>query len=590
MRGPIVADMVLRMLSLIGRRRQHTGRITGPRIVFAILAAITCGLVLGPLVVLVHTSLLPGGALPLSTAPFTLANYRAAFGGRDTAILVLNTLWYAGGSVAIAIVLSVTIAWLTERTDLPFRHVIRTLMFSWMAVPPLVLAFGWILLLNPNNGALNVALKAALGLHDSPLNIYSMWAMIAVTGVSLVPTTFVMVSSLLRNMDPQLERAATACGANRLTVLRRITLPLLSPGLFSLAIYMFMVMLQAFDVPLAVGLTARVPVLSVRIYMLTMGNDDLPEYGLSAAFGVVLMIFALGLIWSYFRLEQSGERFRVVTGKAFRPQRHPLGRWRPVMATLVLLYFATMFLPLLMLLWTSMSPFYQTPTLEALSLVSLANYRGILTQPLVHQAVTNTVLLVFTSATLAMALASLIAWYSVRSGWRPARWLDGLAFMPIAVPHIVMAMAIMVLWLRTPLHGTLALLIIAHVGIYVAFGTRTMNAALLQIHRELEDAAAASGVSWTTTLRRIVLPILWPQFLNGWLWIVAHSARDLTVPLMLMSTGNVVVSSLLWIMWEHPDLPGASALAILLVAALMSVVIVVQHGDLMRTRRHDPAV
>ena len=97
-------------------------------------------------------------------------------------------------------------------------------------------------------------------------------------------------------------------------------------------------------------------------------------------------------------------------------------------------------------------------------------------------------------------------------------------------------------------------------------------------------------MSWTTTLRRIVLPILWPQFLNGWLWIVAHSARDLTVPLMLMSTGNVVVSSLLWIMWEHPDLPGASALAILLVAALMSVVIVVQHGDLMRTRRHDPAV
>ena len=562
--------------------------ILGPRGVLGVLAVVTFILVLGPLVVLLHTSFLSSDALPLSRAPLTLANYLSAFGSADTYVLVRNTLWYAGGSVSIAIVVSVTIAWLAERTDLPFRRLVHVLMFSWMAVPPLVMAFGWILLLNPNNGALNVALKAAFGLRESPLNIYSMWAMIAITGVSLVPTTFVMVSNILRNMDPQLERAGFASGANRLTVFRRITLPLISPGLLSLAIYMFMVMLQAFDVPLAVGLTARVPVLSMRIYVLTTGNEDLPNYGLSAALGVVLMVFALALIWGYFRLEQTGERFRVVTGKAFRPRRVPLGRWRPVMGGLVLLYFATMLLPLAMLLWTSLLPFYQTPSVEALSALTLFNYRDILAQPLVHQAAGNTVVLVLTSATLAMTLASLISWYSVRTGWRFARWLDALAFMPIAVPHIVMAMAIMVLYLRTPLHGTLALLILAHVGIYIAFGTRTMNAALLQIHRELEDAATASGASWGTTLRRIVLPILWPQFLNGWLWVVAHSARDLTVPLMLMSTGNLVVASLLWLMWEYPNIPGASALAILLVVTLMSVVVGMQHIGMRGLERHEP--
>lgn len=138
-----------------------------------------------------------------------------------------------------------------------------------------------------------------------------------------------------------------------------------------------------------------------------------------------------------------------------------------------------------------------------------------------------------------------------------------------------MATAITVLWLRTPLHGTFARLIVAHASIYIAFGTRPMNAARPKIHRELEDAPAVNGASWTTTHRRIVLPIPWPQFLNDWLWIVAQSARDLPVP--LMSTGNVVVSSLLWLMWEHSDLPDASALAILLVAALMSVV--VKHGS-----------
>lgn len=579
----------MQRFSLAGRSWQSAGQLIQPRAVLAILAIVTFVLVLGPLAVLVHTSFLPPTALPLAAAPATLGNYESVFGRADTYVLVRNTLWYAGGSVSLAVILATAIAWLAERTDLPFRNAVHTLMFSWMAVPPLVMAFGWILLLNPNNGALNIALKAAFDLDDAPLTIYSIWAMIGITGISLVPTIFVMMSSVLRNMDPQLESAATASGANRLTVLRRVTLPLVSPGLLSVAIYMLMVMVQAFDVPLAIGLTAQMPVLSTRIYVLTAGNEALPEYGLSAALGVVLMGFALGLMWGYFRLVRTGERFRVVTGKAFRPRRQALGRLRPVMGGLVLLYFVTMFLPLLMLLWTSLLPFYQTPSVEVFAAMTFANYRDILGQPLVHQAAANTVLLALTSATLAMGLASLVSWYSVRTASNFARWLDTLAFMPTAVPHIVMAMAIMVLYLRTPLHGTVALLIVAHVGIYIAFGTRTMHSALLQIHKELENAATVSGAPWVTTLRRIVLPILWPHFLNGWLWVVAHSARDLTVPLMLMSTGNLVVSSLLWIMWEHPNVPGAAALAILLVVALMSLVMAVQRLGLKKLERHEPA-
>jgi len=558
-------------------------RLTQPRIVLPILTLVTVVLVAGPLIVLVHTSLLPPGTLPLSGSALTVANYVEAFGRSDTYLLIRNTLWYAGGSVALAVLLATSFAWLVERTDLPMRGAVHALMFSWMAVPPLVMAFGWILLLNPNNGALNIALMALFGLADSPLTIYSMWTMIAITGLSLVPTTFVMVSNILRNMDPQLENAATAAGADRLTVLRRITLPLLSPGILSVGIYLFMVMVQAFDVPLAVGLTAGVPVLSTRIFVLTSGEDGMPSYGLSAALGVVLMAIAVLLMWGYFRSIRMGERFRVVTGKAFRPRRLALGRLRPAMAALIAVYFAIMCLPLLALLWTSLLPYYQTPTAGALASLGLGNYRDILAQPVVHQALGNTVALVLADATIVMLLASLISWYSVRNYSRIGRWLDMLAFLPIAVPNIVIAMAIMVLYLRTPLYGTLAILILAHVSIYIAFGSRTMNAALLQIHQELENAATVSGAPWATTLRRIVLPLLWPQFLNGWLWVVAHAARDLTVPLMLMSTGNLVVSSLLWLMWEHPNVPGAAALAMLMVGALMTMVVTVRHFGLRRS-------
>jgi len=558
-------------------------RLTQPRVILPLLTLVTVVLVAGPLLVLVHTSVLPPGSLPLSSAALTVGNYVEAFGRSDTYILIRNTLWYAGGSVGLAVVLATSFAWLAERTDLPMQGTVHTLMFSWMGVPPLVMAFGWVLLLNPNNGVLNVALKALFGLAESPLTIHSMWAMIGITGLSLVPTTFVMVSNILRNMDPQLENAAIAAGANRLTVLRRITVPLLSPGILSVAIYLFMVMVQAFDVPLAIGLTAGVPVLSTRIYVLTSGEEGMPSYGLSSALGVVLMAIAIVLMIGYFRSIRIGERFRVVTGKAFRPRRLPLGRLRVAMTTLVALYFATMFLPLLVLLWTSLLRYYQTPSPEALASLTLFNYRDILSQPLVHQAIGNTLILVLANATVVMLLASLISWYSVRNFTRIARWLDMLAFLPIAVPNIVIAMAIAVLYLRTPLYGTLAILILAHVSIYIAFGTRTMNAALIQIHQELENAATVSGAPWATTLRRIVLPLLWPQFINGWLWVVAHSARDLTVPLMLMSTGNLVVSSLLWLMWEHPNVPGAAAMSVLMVGALMAIVVTVRHFGLRGT-------
>ena len=566
----------------IGWLRRQSERLVQPRLLLVILACVTGVLVLGPLVVLIHTSLLQASALPLSAAPLTLANYKVAFGQPDTYVLIRNTVYYAGGSVALALALALGIAWLTERTDLPARGTIHTLMYSWMVVPPIVMAFGWILLLNPNNGVVNVALKALLHLEQSPITIYSLWVMILVSGLSMVPTIFVMLANVLRNMDPQLENAGIASGADRLTVLRRITLPLLSPSLLSIGIYMFMVMVQAFDVPLAIGLTARVPILSVRIYMLSAGSDGPPEYGISAALGVALMLFALALMWGYFRLERTGERFRVVTGKAFRPRRLGLRRLRPLMVGCMTLYFAVTLLPLLMLLWTSLQPFYRTPSLDALAALTLRHYREILSQPLFHQAALNTVVLACAAATAVMSLAALASWYAVRTKWRLARWLDILAFMPIAVPHIVMAVAIMVLYLRTPLYGTLGVLILAHTGIYIAFATRTMHAGLLQIHRELESAAAVSGAGWATTLHRIVLPLLWPQFVSGWLWVVAHSARDLTVPLMLMSTSNVVVSSLLWLTWEHPNVPQAAALAILLVLALMSLVLIVRHFVLRR--------
>jgi iron(III) transport system permease protein len=386
-----------------------------------------------------------------------------------------------------------------------------------------------------------------------------------------------MISGLLRNMDPVLEDAGAVLGAARWRVVRRITLPLLSPGLLSVFIFLGMAMVQAFDLPLIVGMTARVPVLSTRIFMASSPDSGVPDYGIAAAFGVVLLLLAMLLMWGYFRVVRFGERYRVVSGKGFRPKRAKLTRGTKAAALAAVgTYFALMLLPLLILLWVSLLPFYQQPSLAALRVASLAAYVDILAEPQVQRAIGNTILLFLGSATIVMAMASLISWFSVRDRGPVGRWLDILSFAPIAVPPIVLATALLLVFLGTPLYGTIWVLLIGHVTVYLAFGTRTMNGALIQIDRELENAALISGASWSTSLRRIVLPLVWPHLLNGWLWVVAHSARDLTFGLILLTSSNIVASTSIYLMWDQPDLPGAAALSVLLVAGMMLLVVPIQ--------------
>jgi iron(III) transport system permease protein len=359
-------------------------------------------------------------------------------------------------------------------------------------------------------------------------------------------------------------------------MVRRITLPLVAPGVLSVGIFMFMAVVQAFDLPLIIGLTARIPVLSTRVYLLSSPDAGIPNYGLSSAFGVLLLAVAALLMWGYFRAVRVSERFRVVTGRGFRPRRIALGVWRWPLFAAVMCYFVLMLLPLAMLGWASLLSTYQLPSLGALGEASFASYARVMGEGKVQRAMLNTLIMVLASGTIVMALSSLIAWFSVRGRTALARYVDVLSFAPTAVPPIVMVMAVLLLYLQSPLYGTLWILILGHVTIYIAFGTRSMGAALMQIHKELADAAAISGAGWFTGLRRITLPLVWPHILNGWLWVVAHSARDLTIPLVLMTTGNVVVASALWQMWDFPDLPGASAVAMLLVTGLLVLVVPLQ--------------
>ena len=549
---------------------------TQQQVVLPLLVFSAVVLVVAPLIILLRSSFLPAGELPFDALSLTFTNFAAAYADAATLKLFLNTTYYAGGSVLLGLILAGLLTWLVERTDMPFRTTIKATLFASMTIPPLAYAFGWVLLLNPNNGALNVWLKNLFRLDQHPFDVYTLWMMIFISATELVPTMFVMLSGLFRNMDPQLEKAAAVSGANYLKTARYILLPLLTPGLLSVAMYMLMIMVQAFEIPLVMGLTAGVPVLSVYIYLLSSPEGGTPKYGLAAAFGIGLLVLAIILMVVYYAATRTAERFRVVTGKGFRPKRIELGRGRYPAMIFTWIYFGIMVAPLLALLWTSLLPFYQLPSAMALNKISLNNYRTITGSTKVQQAILNTFILVFSTTTLAMLLSGIMSWFAVRGKGKLARFLDMIAFAPMAIPRIVMAISILLLYIRTPLYGTIWIIVLAQVTAYLAFGTRTINGALIQIHPELENAATAAGASWLTTMRKILLPLLWPHFLNAWLWIIAHSMRDLTLALTLMSPDNVVLSSTLWILWSFGDVPKASALLMLMMVGLLLIVLPIQ--------------
>lgn len=543
------------------------------------VVVVLCGFVVAPLAVLLATSLQAGSALVFPPQALSLERYQRVFGDPVTYRLLLNTVGYAIGSIVLALPPALLLSWLVGRTDLPYRGLVRNAAFTSFAIPGLIAAFGWILLASPRSGALNVLLRATVlpGLSEGPFDIYTLTGMMFVTALALVPGFFTLLIGVFERQDPNLEEAAATAGANRLTIAGRITLPLLVPGLLATIVFYLVVLMQAFEIPLAIGITAKVPVLSTRVFILTQPDFGSIDYGLAGAFATITLAVGIGLLGLYFRVTRLQARYQVIGGKGYRPTQAHLGLWRfPSLVFVGLLFFLQLVLPVLILLWTALLPFYQPPSVAALRSVSLTTFAAVLAKPRVLLSLGNTALLVLATASITILLASVIAWLAQQRQRKSAWLLDLLAFVPLAIPGVVMALALLLLLVRTPLYGTVWIVAIGHVIAFLPFCVRLMGAALIQLRPELEEAARTSGAGPLVAFRRVVLPLVLPSAIDGWVWVFAHSLRDFTFPLMFRTTQNVVIATLIWELWNQPDTPGASALSVLLVALVLVTAIVLR--------------
>ena len=303
------------------------------------------------------------------------------------------------------------------------------------------------------------------------------------------------------------------------------------------------------------------------------------QIGLASAYAVTLLVITTVGIYFISRLSASGNKYATMTGKGFRPRQIDLGPWRWVAAAVFILYFALIvILPFAVLLWSSFQKFYSVPSWQALQNLTLDPYRFVLTYPNLARSVWNSMLLSFGSATLIMLITSVICWIVVKTKM-PGRWLlDNLASLPMVFPGLVLGLALMIFYLNVDVgvYGTMWILFIAYITRFMPYGLRFNTTSMLQIHKELEESAAMSGASWGTTFRRIVLPLLKPGLLAGWIYVMIVSIRELSSSILLYSPGTEVVSIIIWELWENGQYVELSALGVLFILLLFVLVMISQ--------------
>jgi iron(III) transport system permease protein len=528
-------------------------------------------LVIFPLIMLVV------GSFQMETAPrefeYTFQNYAEAYSGQHTYSTFATSMVFAVGSAVVSFVLGTALAWLVERTNVPFAKLIVPIAVVPLILPGVLETIAWIFLLSDQFGYINVALQKVFGLDSAPFNVFSLPGMIWVQGVGHIPLAFLMMSAAFKLMDPSMEESSLMSGANRWRTLRAVTLPLLRPWALSVLLILLVRSLEGFEIPAIIGLPARIYVYTSEIYLAF--NDFPPNYGLGSALAIGLLLLSGVGIWLYLRAVRRSERFETVSGKAFKPARIDLGRLRwPAAAALAVYALIVVVLPLLVIVWASFLPFFGPPTRDMLAHVSLDNYRYLFGYDPFYTALRNSLTLALGAATLVTLLTSVLAWLRHKSRLPGVNALEFLVMAPITIPGIVLGMAIIIQYVNFPLpiYGSIWVLLIAYITKYLPYGMRTASSSITQIRGELEEAGGMSGATWWQTFTRVTLPLLRPGLAAGWIYIFVVSFREFSTSILLASGENTVLAIQVFKLLEFGRTTAVAALGVLMVVTLLAIV------------------
>jgi len=547
-------------------------RVSPIAVVIAMVVVLAVFLTLYPTVMLLRGSLSTGKIG--SPGALSFANYTAIYSQLETYRLLGTTALYAVGVAVTSVAVGFVLAWISVRTDAPLATRMPWLIFIPYALPATLTSVAWTILANPSTGLLNQALRTVLGSEVTPFNIYSFAGMIFVAATYSVPLAFTFLTATLHSQDPALEEVAGMSGAGPFRTFRRITVPLARPAIFSVLALLFILGLESFDVPAFLGIPANIYVFTTAIFIQTSVTTP-PNFGQAAAYGALPLLLAMALTFYYQRIVSAPERFATISGKAYRPRRIALRGWRWLATTAFLVVFVVgAVLPLLTLFVVSLAPSLRAATDFAVDSFGLQHYAAILGDTVARRAIRNSLVLAVLGATLAVGASFLITVVMLRTRVRGRAALEYVLFLPFAFPSIVLAVGIIWGYVSFPIeiYGTIWIMLVGYVTKFLPYGLRSSSAALVQIDRELVEAAHASGATLWPVIRRVLFPLALPGLVAGWSLLVVVFLREFSMSLMLWSSGSEVVTVLFWDYWSNGQFGRLGALGILLITLSLGVV------------------
>jgi iron(III) transport system permease protein len=529
-----------------------------PLKVVVLIGLLSAGII-PPFVFLVYSSLHQLDANGAFGA-LTFANFTGIFNDRALTTTLINSVLYPLGAALLALSIGAAQAWLAERTDASCRQILYVAAIISLGIPYVLYIVAWLLLLS-KAGPVNAVLAQLFGGTGPYVNVYSLGGMMFVEGMLWSPLAFLLLSPVFRNSDASFEEAASICGAGLFSTLRHITMGMVRPALLAFGLLAFIKASEAFEVPALVGLPGSKRVLTSTIYQ-TLTLSIPPDTGSASAFGVLLLVIMATLLQIYNRAAARTHRYQTVTGKGFRPRVVRLGRWRYAAGALIVaIPLAVIVLPLATILWAALLPYYQPFSVAALPKLGVANFVQVLHSRSFQASIVNTLVLGACAATLVTAL-SVIAGWCVARRMRGSALLDLIAALPLVFPAIVLGLAFLQIFVHggTHIYGTLLSLVLASTVAYMPYGLRYAQLGVIQIHPELEEAAAIAGARQGAAFFQIVLPLLVPAMISCWLFIFLIAVRAVSLMLLLVGPDSQIVAVTLFDFWNNGQIGELAAL------------------------------
>jgi iron(III) transport system permease protein len=537
-----------------------------------LVGIIVAFLSLSPTLMLFYGSVL---SKPLGVpGELTLTHYIHAYTDPLTYQLLWNSFVFAAGSSVLSTFFAAALAWIAIRTNAPWRKFFELTAIIPNIFPPVMLAVSWTVLLSPRTGLINRLLMEIFNLSEAPFNLYSLSGMIFVEALITTPLAFLIISAALYSMDPSLEESARVAGSSNFQIARRITFPIVRPALLAAGMLNFVRAIESFDTPAIIALPARIEVFTTKIYREAVGAFP-PNQNLAATYGVGLLLITMVFVYFYRRLTARSERYVTVTGRGYRPTIIDLGKWRyPAAGVAGLILTLIVVLPFLVLIYVSFITYVHVPGSKTWELLTLDNYRSNLSDARTYRALKNSLLLAIGGATLCMLLAALTAWVTTKTKVAGRGLIEALTFIPWAFPGT--ALAIGLLWtyvyVPLPIYGTLWILLIAYITRFLPYGLRTMTSTIVQLHDDLPQASLVCGAGFFTTFRRILLPLLRPGFIAGWIILSTIYLREFSTSVFLYSPGSEPLGPLLYHFYVDGNLGPMCSLA--LIVSVICVVMI----------------